>query len=691
MLIALEWCYSIDLLAPTTLARASSALGGAKRVFTDPWLGLVLAVAAVGFAWQGLVRRRVLDTLGQAALVAVMVGCGLWIIADPAGTVGAVGNLADRAALTTVAASATGDPSQPVATVDGAFGEVFDAATSGPWCYLEFGDVDWCREPSALDPHLRAAATQLELVLRSEATCHGSVPGLVQCAPGGSALQTQLAGAATALGEARTNGGLFLALPPEALARTALSGQTSTATLYGTLCGSNDPSACTAPTAPQAEFRTASGTWPRVGGLLLIVAGTLGMLLLFGFLALRLLGAALATLLYLLLAPLAVLAPALGEGGRDAFRLWLTRLVGATLAKLVYSVALGVVLLVVRLLSSLNELGWWTQWLLVSVFWWVAFEHRHRLLSLVMHERGEPGRRAPLATRLWLAGRSAGAGVGAVRAPGRIAGRAGAGAIETVKRWRELPQDSVASDLRGGGGLPLGRPGDQRTEQREQARGVLAEQVQRMQAVGVGSSRHRRRDGLAAAVGSGEVAALEARRSRLATTLQDAVARGDRRRIVSLQLRSQRVEADLAERRREMQGGPRGGPVSGVRERVARVAPASWSGARDVRTLTRMLDRAAQAPAGTVLRSGTGAAPLAGLAGIAPAEYLRRSPADQYVARLEIERELVRRREGLREVVSAPRGSPGPSPARFAGRGDAREPDSGPLARRARQFGSWLR
>jgi hypothetical protein len=691
VLIALEWCYSIDLLAPATLARASSALGGAKRVFTDPWLGLVLAVAAVGFAWQGLVRRRVLDTLGQAALVAVMVGCGLWIIADPVGTVGAVGNLADRAALTTVAASATGDPSQPVATVDGAFGEVFDAATSGPWCYLEFGDVDWCREPSALDPHLRAAATQLELVLRSEATCHGSVAGLVQCAPGGSALQTQLTGAATALGEARTNGGLFLALPPEAQARTALSSQTSTATLYGTLCGSNDPSACTAPTAPQAEFRTASGTWPRVGGLLLIVAGTLGMLLLFGFIALRLLGAALATLLYLLIAPLAVLAPALGEGGRDAFRLWLTRLVGATLAKLVYSVALGVVLLVVRLLSSLNELGWWTQWLLVSVFWWVAFEHRHRLLSLVMNVRGEPGRRAPLATRLWLAGRSAGAGAGAVRAPGRIAARTGAGAIETVKRWRELPQDGVASDLRGGGGPPLGRPGGQQPERREQARGVLAEQVQRMQAVGVGASMRGPGAGSAAAVGPGEVAALEARRSRLATTLQDAVARGDRRRIVSLQLRSQRVAADLAERRREIRGRPGGGPLGGVRERVGRAAPASWSAAREVRSLTRMLDRSAQAPAGTVLRSGTGAAPLAGLAGIAPAEYLRRSPADQYVARVEIERELVRRREGLREVVSAPSGSRGGGPARFAGRGYARERDSGRLARRARQFGSWLR
>ena len=354
-----------------------------------------------------------------------MVTSGLWIIADPSGTVGAVGGLADRAALATVAATATGNPNQPVASVDAAFASVLATAIDGPWCYLEFGDVAWCRDPAALDPGLRATATRLEALYRAEASCRPPVTGLVQCAPGGSALQSQLSGAATALGEAQTNGELFLALPPEAISRTALSGATALPTLYGTLCGSGDASACTAPTAPQAEFRTASGTWPRVGGLLLIVAGTVGMLLLLGFLALRLLGAALAVLLYLLLAPLAVLAPALGEAGRGAFRLWLTRLLGAALAKLVYSVALGVVLLMVTLLSSLNGLGWWTQWLLISVFWWMAFEQRHRLLSLVLHERSEPLRRSPFATRAWFAGRSAGAGIAALRGGGRVAGTAG--------------------------------------------------------------------------------------------------------------------------------------------------------------------------------------------------------------------------------------------------------------------------
>ena len=693
VLVALEWCYAIDLLAPSTLARVSSSLGVAQRIFTDPWLGLALAVAAVGFAWQGLVRRRVLDTLGQAALLVVMVCAGLWIIADPVGTVGAVGNLADRAALTTVAASATGNPDQPVSSVDGAFGSVFDAAISGPWCYLEFGDVEWCQAPAELDPRLRATAARLEVQLRAEATCQDAAT-LVQCAPGGSALQNQLAGAATALAEARTNGELFLALPPTSLARTALPDQTPTPSLYGTLCGASDPTACTAPTAPQAEFRGVSGTWPRVGGLLLIAAGTLGMLLLLGFIALRLLGAALATLLYLMLAPLAVLAPALGESGRDAFRLWLTRLVGAALAKLVYSVALGVVLLIATLLGSLDSLGWWTQWLLTSVFWWTAFEQRHRLLALVMHERGEPLRRAPVATRVWLAARSAGAGVGVARAGGRLAVRVGSGAVETIRSVRELPQEGGALALsrpgRGGGGAPGSGPrasARARRERRAQAGEGLSAQVARVrQAGGV-----RQSAGRAAAVPAGpaaraELEALEHRRSRIATSLTTAEARGERRRSVSLRLRARRVDEELAARRAAPAARASSGTPGRLRSTLSRGVVGRRSDVRERRIVARTLDRAAAAPPGEILRAGPAAARLAGLAGISPAEYLRRAPAEQRAARLEIERELAQRRQFLRDA-SPLRPAPRAGPATAGASGVAESALPASIARRARQFG----
>jgi hypothetical protein len=56
--VALEWCFAIDLLAPSMFGEVSRALGSAERVFTQPWLGLALTVAGAACAWNGLVRRR---------------------------------------------------------------------------------------------------------------------------------------------------------------------------------------------------------------------------------------------------------------------------------------------------------------------------------------------------------------------------------------------------------------------------------------------------------------------------------------------------------------------------------------------------------------------------------------------------------------------------------------------------------
>jgi hypothetical protein len=107
------------------------------------------------------------------------------------------------------------------------------------------------------------------------------------------------------------------------------------------------------------------------------------MLLLFGFIALRLLTAALLGLFYLLLAPAVVLAPAFGERGRAAFQQWAARLLAALLSKLLYSFVLGVVLVLTSALLSLTLLGWLAQWLLLSAFWWTAFVKRHQTLGLL--------------------------------------------------------------------------------------------------------------------------------------------------------------------------------------------------------------------------------------------------------------------------------------------------------------------
>jgi hypothetical protein len=659
--VALEWCYTIDLLAPKMLNAVVNALNNAERIFTQPWLGLALACAGIAFAWNGLIRRRVAETLGQALLMSAMIALGLWIIADPVGTVGAVSQLSDEAALGTIAATTTGDASHPVGSLDDALGGVFDSAITGPWCYLEFGDVDWCREPSQLDPQLERTGHALEQLYGAGATCHGPTPGLVECLPSGSAEQRTYAGTALALSAARTNGALFLALPANGLARNDLASQTSLPTLYGALCGSSDPTGCSGGTAPQAEFRTAEGTWPRAGGVLLIAIGAAGMLAMLGFIALRLLGAALAVLVYLLLAPLAVLAPAFGDSGRDTFRHWLTRLVGATLAKLVYSVMLGVTLLVVDLLTSVNGFGWWTQWLLISAFWWLAFEHRHRMLAFVVHERGEQASRLPLATRVRYGTQAVGSFKRAGRFFGHTAGASLSGAVDIWQQARGFPSEPGASPS------PPPPP-----RARYRARANLAAQVERSLA----TVRATRFDSVAKAPAlRDQLASLRARRERL--TREEHVARGEgergRRRAESLAMRRRAVDEQIARRNADLATIRRGRLLPRLADR------------RDQRRWSQQLDWAARSDPDDRRRPRDYSL-LAGLAGLSPTDYERSSAAARRQARLEIDRQLAERRRWLGDARQSvwPR-------RRSALREGGGDTANIVLGRRARQFGSRAR
>jgi hypothetical protein len=616
--VALEWCYAIDLLAPRTFADVSRALGGAERVFTEPWLGLALTLAGVACAWNGLVRRRVAETAGEAILTVGMIAVALWIIADPGGTIGSVSGLADEAALGTVAAATSGNPTEPVASLDAALGEVFDSAITAPWCYLEFGDVDWCRNPARLDPALAATARELELLYNAGATCGRRAPGLVVCAPGGSPEQRLYASTALALASAKTNGALFLALPADGLARNQLASQTSLPTLYGTLCGNSDPTDCTAGTAPQAEFRTASGTWPRAGGLLLIAIGVTGMLAALGFVALRLLGAALGVLVYLLLAPVAAIAPAFGQPGRATFRRWLTRLIGAALAKLVYSVLLGVLLLVAGLLATISTFGWWTQWLLISAFWWLAFEHRHTVLAAVIHERAEPSSRMPLASRVRYGARAVGATADGARLLGHLATRAAGGASGV---WTETRRVSTVR--------PVASPGLAR--RRAAARANLSQQLDRSFATDRIERSEAARD---AAASKADLAALRARRLRLVDEQAHARESGDSRRAGSLSRRIEIVDAAISGRERAYDVGRTMGGRAAKRERRERA---------------RLFDREAmdnRRAASTARDYGA----LLGLVGITRADYARRSPSGMIEARVAVERELARRRQWLLET-----------------------------------------
>ncbi len=373
LVVMFEWCYSLNLLSGALLSQVTGALRNARLTFTEPWLAIVLAIASILVVYHGLVRRQIAETIGQALTMLAMMAGGLWVMAEPAGTVGAVEQWTNQAGLGTMAAVASGTPEHAERTLADSMQVIFGSVVTTPWCYLEFGDVGWCDDTDQLDGALRNAGLTIAKGEEAKSGCRGS------CTAGAGPGSRTLFASAALLREAQTNGELFLALPANESGRNSV---TKKGTLLNVLCGGGKSAdGCTGPTSSQAEFRSQKGTGPRVIGLFAIWLGALGMLLLMGYLALRLLGAALVGLFFLLLAPAAVLAPALGDGGRSAFRGWGLKLLEAVIAKLTYSFLLGVVLMMMKLLLSLTILGWWGQWLLISAFWWGIFLKRRQTLG----------------------------------------------------------------------------------------------------------------------------------------------------------------------------------------------------------------------------------------------------------------------------------------------------------------------
>jgi hypothetical protein len=615
LVVALEWCFTLDLLDSSAMGGVERALRETQAAFTRPWLVLALALGSLVAAYNGLVRRRVAETLGEAALMLAMMAGGLWVIADPTGTVGALGQWVDEASLGTLGAVVQGTPAQAPRTLADSLSGLFAGVIGGPWCYLEFGNVRWCAEPALLDRRLRAAGLRIAAGARAADGCGSGQTSEQVCQVLEGEQARARAQSATLLLAARTNGELFLALPANQAARNSINDRSS---LLSVLCGgSEDATNCHGSTASQAEFRTQGGTTARVGGLLLIAIGALGAILLLGFIALHLLGAEIVSLLYLLLAPAAVIAPALGEGGRAVFRAWGMRLLGAVISKLLFSFLLGVVLLLTRTMMDLSALGWWTRWLLVTTIWWGSYRQRHRAIGFAQGEHlGRGAHRQSLARRI----------KDRFETP-RMVWQG----VQMVRNKRSRPAPNVEPP---------------QTPKRTREKRVLRkanEQAERM-------LEHQHREAREHVAGASTIEARlssgRAQLQRVRAAQGEAAAAGDTRGAARLGVRRQRIEHEVAHMRETLNTSWQ---AVAVGERLQRQTGLRYTSA-DVEERERFLDAQAALPAGIRTRSAGGEqlrdyATLASLVGYGREQYERLDPQRRRAARLKIDRELALRRE----------------------------------------------
>jgi hypothetical protein len=607
LVVMLEWAFSLDLLAIDATGGLSARLRQMQAAMTEPWLPLALAVASSLAVYRGLVLRRVGEAMAQSTVMCLMMLAALWLIADPRGTVGAVAQWADQASIGTLATAARGSPAGGTGALAASMADVFAAAVEGPWCYMEFGSVAWCRDPERRDPALRSAALK---IAAGELALIGCKPGALSyesCTAPGSDAARALERSARLLREAGTNGAMFLALPANGAARNSIN---ESGSLLRALCRTNDATHCVGPSAAAAEFRTDGGTWARVAGLLLIIAGAVGMLLLLGFIALQLLTAALFSLLYLLLAPAMVLAPAFGDAGHAAFRRWSASLAAAVMSKLVFALLLGVVLAVLTILASL-PVGWWMQWLLMSAFWWGAFSRRHRAFALVDGAHWhEGGTRGPSLTRA----------AGSLREPRRALARSGG---------RMLAKDGPPLTGRRAWTRPPAAP--------RLPPGALQSSLSRIDRQAARSARHERRDALAVLRDAPQIEEAirnsEERLFRLGRAHLGADLTGNTRRALEINHRAERLQEELV---------ADAGRLAYARRALAgREAPDDTVSPARVRELSDLFDEQARLPpARAAAGAGRDYASLAPLAGVGRTEYEALSPSAKRGVRVEVDREL---------------------------------------------------
>ena len=158
--------------------------------------------------------------------------------------------------------------------------------------------------------------------------------------------------------------------------------------------------------------------------------------------------------------PVVVLAPAFGETRACLFRAWAARLLGAVVSKLLFAFLLGVVLAVRRSCRALRALGWWTQWLLMSAFWWAAFMRR------ASGARGRAGRGARASRR---SARSRGSRCVAAPRAGHRARRARRTAPPRARAGAERGRRPRRARTRARIGSERSRAGDRRGASSERA------------------------------------------------------------------------------------------------------------------------------------------------------------------------------------------------------------------------------
>jgi hypothetical protein len=375
VLAVLEWAFTTDIYDASS-AQSEQGVWTMYEIVGRPWMPFAIAVLGLWGLWHGLVRRKAIETIGGLVAAVALMLVALVIISRPDATVGHLSQLSNQAALGALSAASAGTVERPAENLAEANRQLFDAIVLRPWCALQFGDVPYClRERSGTtvaDVWLSFTPNSDARHLLFEKTKDGG---------DGSSWTDDLRDAISVGWGFITGGAGGVS---EAVARMRHTQNQVADVAEGVI----------EPSPQHVHLQESGGTMRRFAVLVVVGLGVIGAALLIGSIAIRLLiQGVLTTLVLLLLAPVALLAPAFGEAGRRAFVTYLRKLAAAIISKFIYAILLAIVVLVTNILAGLQDPlgGWLPCWIVQTVFWWSLFLRRRELLAMISLDSGRPG------------------------------------------------------------------------------------------------------------------------------------------------------------------------------------------------------------------------------------------------------------------------------------------------------------
>ena len=384
-LIILGFAFS---LSPFTNNRMLSQIGTGLTSFydhlTSPWLSTLFVILGGWGLYNGLIRRKAGETMGGMLMALVMMLAALWIIHSPRETVGRLAEAVNSTSLAAVSAPSSGHVSAPIRSYNDAMSAVWNQMTAIPFCAMDFSDVQWCMTTKPSEGALESAREGL-----------GEGDAFTQQLLSGLPSAPDLATAALAhdlstyFGRAPTIRDLYLRFSPLSGPRDKLwdyyNGEPDERVGLPLEIGPQiDIGGGSSGHAPdKVSMQGRSGVLTRMVMVLVFTIGLLGGLLLLLWLAMKLVMATASAFVLVLATPLAMFFPVFGQSGRAIFTRWATSLLGAVVAKLIYSGLLGVVLLGSSVIGQAIGHSSPTLGLVaVMAFWWAVFLSREKYLAV---------------------------------------------------------------------------------------------------------------------------------------------------------------------------------------------------------------------------------------------------------------------------------------------------------------------